>query len=143
MTNLSSLLKTEITRLARKELRREIAPLKKALAVQRTDIAKLKKQLRVQALDSKRTTKPSGATAKESVNVTSPTRFRPGGMKSHREKLKLSAKDYGLLIGASALSVYKWEDGKVKPRPTALSRIAEVRHMGKREATRRLQALRA
>jgi DNA-binding transcriptional regulator YiaG len=63
-------------------------------------------------------------------------------MKTHRAKLALSAKDYGLLVGASALSVYKWEAGKVKPRGAALERLASVRQMGKRDALRALEALR-
>jgi DNA-binding transcriptional regulator YiaG len=62
-------------------------------------------------------------------------------MKTHRQKLGLSAKDYGLLVGVSALSIYKWEDGKVQPRGSALVKIAAVRQLGKREAARRLEAL--
>jgi DNA-binding XRE family transcriptional regulator len=62
-------------------------------------------------------------------------------MKAHRAKLGLSAKDYGLLVGASMLSIYKWEDGKVAPRPKNLPRISEILRMGKREAQRKLAEL--
>lgn len=143
MPDLSTLFKAEITRLARKQLRSEIGPIKKALAGYRSDIAGLKKRLRALEIELKRAVGRSRVPAEQPTQNPTTVRFRPAGMKSHREKLQLSAKDYGLLLGASALSVYKWEDGKVKPRPGALARIAEVRQLGKREVTRRLQELRA
>lgn len=84
---------------------------------------------------------PDREPAKEPKGKPSQVRFRPDGMKSHRQKLGLSAKDYGLLVGASALSVYKWEEGKVKPRAKALPRIIAVRTLDKREALVRLEQL--
>lgn len=141
MPNIAALLKAEVTRLARKELRAEIEPLKKALASCRSDIAALKKQVHSQQVELKRTSKADRAPAKEPKGEPSWVRFRPDGMKSHRQKLSLSAKNYGLLVGASALSVYKWEEGKVKPRANALPRIIAVRTLGKREALARLEQL--
>jgi len=141
MPNIASLLKVEITRLARKELRAEIEPLKKALTGYRSDIAVLKKQVRSQQAELKRLSKVARPIASTPKREPSQIRFRPDGMKAHRQKLGLSAKAYGLLIGASALSVYQWEDGKVKPRANALPRIAAVRGLGKREATAKLEQL--
>lgn len=46
MTNLASVLKSEVTRLARKELRAETESLKKAVAAQRWEIAVLKRRTR-------------------------------------------------------------------------------------------------
>jgi len=37
-------------------------------------------------------------------------------------------------LGASSLSVYKWETGHVHPRAAQLERIAEVLKLGKRKA---------
>lgn len=48
-----------------------------------------------------------------------------------------------LLLNASSLSVYKWENGQAKPRAKHLAAIAEVRKMGKREAAKRLGELAA
>ena len=42
------------------------------------------------------------------------------------------------LLEASALSVYKWESGKVQPRAAQLERILALRKLGKREAAARL-----
>ena len=63
------------------------------------------------------------------------------GFAQHRKGLGLSAAEVGKLLGASALSVYKWESGKAKPRRSFLPAIAALRRMGKREAAAKLQAL--
>ena len=60
------------------------------------------------------------------------------GLKTHRKKLGLSAKDYGKLLGVSSLTIYNWEGGKSKPRRSQLPRIVAVRGIGKREAMQRL-----
>jgi DNA-binding transcriptional regulator YiaG len=52
----------------------------------------------------------------------------------------LSAADFGLLIGVSGQSIYKWEDGKVRPRAKQLQAILSLRGLGKREAAERLAA---
>ena len=138
MPNIASLLKSEIIRLARKEVRSEIESLKKASASYRSDLAALKKEVRSLHAELKRISRTAKPHISEVAGDETPMRFRAASMKAHRKKLKLSAKDYGLLIGASMLSVYKWEDGKVKPRAGALANIAEVLTIGKREADRRL-----
>ena len=70
-----------------------------------------------------------------------PVRFSPLWVKSHRQRLGLSAQDYGRLVGVSALTVYNWESGKSKPRKEALAAVAAVRGLGKREALKRLEIL--
>jgi len=145
MTSIATLLKSEITRLARKEIRSEIASLRKASASYRVEIAALKRQLKeveralrqaTKANASSRTTRPAtdGTASQE-------TKFSARGLKAHRKKLGLSAKEYGLLVDASGLSIYKWEDGKAVPRAKFLPALAAVRQFGKREALKRLAAL--
>lgn len=142
MPNFSSLLKIEISRLARKELRQEIEPLKRSLSNARSDIAALKKKAQVLEQELKRARKASKAPAADKQDASAAKfRFRAASMKAHRAKVGLSAKDYGLLVGASMLSVYKWEDGKATPRPKMLPNIAAVLSMGKREALRKLAEL--
>ncbi len=141
MPNIASLLKSEIIRLARKEVRAEIESLKKASAIYRSDLAVLKKEVRSLQVELKRASKGARPPVPDMDGEDTQVRFRATGMKAHRKKLKLSAKDYGLLLGASMLSVYNWEDGKVQPRSAALAKIAKVRTMGKREADRRLAEL--
>lgn len=141
MPNIASLLKSEIVRLARKEVRAEMESLKKASTSYRSDLAALKKEVRSLHAELKRVSKDVRPRVPQAARDETQIRFRASGMKAHRKKLGLSAKDYGLLIGASMLSVYKWEDGKVNPRPSAIEKIAAIRPMGKREAGKRLAEL--
>jgi DNA-binding transcriptional regulator YiaG len=144
MPNIASILKDEITRLARKELRANTETLKRAVTTYRSEIASLKRRVDQLERQGKRTAKVvNKAIANEPETEATHLRFRVGGFKAHRERLGLSAADYAKLIGVSALSVYKWEGGQARPRAKYLPAIAAVRKMGKREATARLAHLAA
>lgn len=145
MPNIASILKSEISRVARKELRSETEGLKKAVAAYRTEIAALKR--RTQALEqelrrlAKAGAKAAPATAPEEGEPHT-LRFSAKGLVSQRHRLGLSAEDCGLLVGASGQSVYNWEAGKARPRAKHLPAVVALRSMGKKEAAARLAALR-
>ncbi|MEO6032603.1 MAG: helix-turn-helix transcriptional regulator [Burkholderiaceae bacterium] len=150
MTNLASVLKSEVARLARKQLRAETESLKKSVAAQRSEIAALKR--RTSELEKAlkalvRTTtrvanKPVRSVESEQEDAeASQFRFRAQGMANNRKRLGLSAEDFGLLVGTTGQSVYSWESGKSKPRPRNLAAIAALRGVGKREVAARLESL--
>jgi len=143
MPNIASVLKDEVVRLARKEVRRELEGLKRASAQYRSDIAELKRRLALldkkNARLEKTTANKAGSQAEE--DATTRTRFSAKGLATHRQRLGLSAADMGALLGVSAQSIYHWESGKSKPREQQLSAIATVRSMGKRQAKARLAEL--
>jgi DNA-binding transcriptional regulator YiaG len=68
-------------------------------------------------------------------------RFSAKGLVANRRRLGLSARAYGALVGASALSIYKWEQGAVQPRAKHLAALATLRGIGKKEAAARLEML--
>lgn len=144
MPNIASVLKSEISRVARKEVRSETLGLKKAVGAHRAEIAALKR--RTQALEqalrrlSKSRSNAAPVAADEGPSRT--LRFSAKGLVSQRKRLGLSAHDCGLLVGASGQSIYKWEDGNVRPRAKHLPAIAALRTLGKKEAAARLGALR-
>lgn len=141
MAQFASLLKTEISRLARKEVRAEIETLKKASAQYRADIAALKRRLAEQQRLIARLGKgQQRAAAVKDESQGAALRFRAGGFASLRKKLDLSAAEMGKLLGVSLQTVYHWEHGKAKPRAAQLARIAEVRKLGKRAVRERLEA---
>lgn len=148
MPNIALVLKEEIARVARKEIRAEITSMQKTVAIQRGQLAALRRQ--VQALEKAvksqtRARKVRDAdmpqSAEEDAGVS--RRFSAERLAAQREKLGLSAADFAKLIGVSALSVYKWESGKTRPRDKQIAAIASVRGLGKREATQRLEMLAA
>lgn len=138
MTTLGSVLKNEITRLARKEMRTQIEPLKKLGTAQRREIAELKRQVVALSRQIKVAGKAAGKPARTQAEP-SPMRFVAKGLRSLRSRLGLSAAQFGALAGVSAQSIYNWETGKAVPRKSQLATLAGLRALGKREAQARLE----
>jgi len=137
MSNIASALKEEISRISRKEIRRETAVLKKSSGIHRSEIAALKRRV----LELERHLRRVSRAGEQSMPVAangdsapSGTRFSAKSMAAQRKRLGLSAAECGLLIGASAQSVYNWEEGKVRPRAQHLPAIFALRNLGRRQA---------
>jgi len=144
MANIASLLKVEIARMARREVRAETVGLKKAVGVYRTEIAALKKRAQTLEVELRRLNKAHAKAAPDEA-PTQPAqklRFTAKGLASQRRRLGLSAHDCGLLVGTSGQSIYNWEDGKARPRAKHLPAIVALRSMGKKDAAAKLAALR-
>ncbi len=145
MSKIATVLKQEITRLARKEVNARTKAIRKANAQYRRDIAQLKRQAEalskqvayLEQQERKRASKGVSETAADGM------RFSPRGLKTHRQKVGLSAGDYAKLVGVSAQTIYNWEHGNARPRGPQLASWVAVRELGKREALKRLDLLQA
>jgi DNA-binding transcriptional regulator YiaG len=137
MTSLGSMLKTEITRLSRKEIRAQIEPLRKANASYRRDIADLKRQVALLQRQGAAANRGRPKVADSSIK-TKPTRFVAKGLRSLRTRLGLSATDFAKLANVSTQSIYNWETGKAVPRKDQVAALAKLRTLGKKEAQARL-----
>ena len=143
MPNLGSILKDEIRRLARREIRSKVAVTKRAAAQHRRDIAELKRLVKdlsnrvgfLESQEKRRVSKPAATVPSGQV------RFSPRWLKAQRERLGLSAADYGKLVGVSGLTIYNWEGGKAKPRREKMAALVAMRGLGKREALKRLEMM--
>jgi DNA-binding XRE family transcriptional regulator len=144
MANIASLLKAEISRVARKEVRADTLGLKKTVGGYRTEIAALKRRAQALELELRRLSKAHAKAVPVEVPAqpAQKLRFTAKGLGSQRRRLGLSAQDCGLLVGASGQSIYNWEEGKARPRAKHLPAIAALRSMGKKEAASRLASLR-
>ena len=146
MSNIATVLKEEISRISRKEIKKETATLKKSSTSYRSEIAALKR--RVQELErqlrrASRGGEPAVPAAANEDSVAPGTRFSARSMASQRKRLGLSAAECGLLIGASAQSVYNWEEGKARPRAQHLPAIYALRKLGRRQAKEILETRKA
>jgi DNA-binding XRE family transcriptional regulator len=143
MPNIAAVLREEIIRLARKEIRNQTNVLRKASVQYRKDIAEMKRRvsdlrrkvspLEKQVLQSA----PSQATEVDAERV----RFTAKGLRSQRKRLGLSAANCGKLIGVTGQTIYSWEAETSRPRKSQLACIASLRHLGKREVQARLEQL--
>lgn len=159
MSNIASALKSEIARVARKEVRSETEGLRKSSVQQRHAIAQLKREVAELQKALKQSQRSVDATHRatgkvpaihdaattEVVDDGTPRRFSATRLAAHRTKLGLSAADYGKLVGMSGATIFNWEQGKNRPKleqvqalgllkllsPTAaLARLAEAKVTG-------------
>ena len=144
MKPLVDALKTEIRRLARKEVKAETTATSQAVAKFRHDIAQLKREL---AETRKKLTFLEGQERRRIAEPDAPAsddgdvRFSARSVKAQRRRTGLSAADYGKLVGVSQLTVYNWENGKSRPRKAQLDALVGLRGIGKREALAKLELI--
>jgi DNA-binding transcriptional regulator YiaG len=140
MPNLAAALKQEISRLARKEVKSHIATTKRAAVQHRREIATLKRLISVQerkiAFLQVQASKTAGGT--ESEEPAEQKRFSIRSVKAQRRRLRLSAGQFGELIGVSAQAIYNWEQGKARPRKSQFEALVAIRAIGRRAALQRL-----
>ena len=141
MPNISSIFKQEIARIARKEIKRETAAMKKAAASQRAEIAALKRR----AAEAERMLRtgearksPTPPQAANDESIPEGLRFSAKGLVSHRKRLGLSAMELGLLLGVSTQTIYNWESGKVRPHPKLVPALVALRTVGTKATTAHL-----
>ena len=147
MPNIAAVLKDEIRRLAKREIKAATSTTKQAVVQYRRDIAQLKRELQLQkrktafleAQERKRLDQPPAADEGELSGVRHSARSVP----AQRKRLGLSAAAFGKLVGVSGLTVFNWEHGKARPRQDRLAALVAVRTMGRREALAKLEVLTA
>ena len=144
MPNIAAVLKDEIRRLAKREIKASTSSTKGAVAQYRRDIAKLKRQMQTQGKEiaflkaQERKRLGQAPTAEEPLDGI---RFSPRSVRAQRQRLGLSQPDYAKLVGVSAMTIYNWEAGKSRPRNEQLAALVAVRKLGKREALQKLEML--
>jgi len=136
MSNIATVLKEEISRLSRRELRSETDGLRRSSTQYRSDIADLKR--RVVAIE-----KYLSQLEKRAAKAA-PTPIEPGAAKglrysatrflAQRHRLELSQLETGFLLNVSPQTIYNWETGKTRPRPEQITRIAAMRKLTKTAA---------
>ena len=143
MPNIGTVLKDEISRLSRREIRKQVQPVRKASAAFRGEIATLKRQMQELQRQARAFARQRARAVEEASSVTAskPLRFVAKGLRSLRARLGLSAPELARLVGVSDQTVYNWELKKTAPRKQQLATLATIRALGKREARGRLEAI--
>lgn len=147
MPNVASVLKAEITRVARKEVRAEVESLRKANAQQRSAMAALRRQLEalqkeVRRLDGLRSAaRKANAPQQEPAGKATPRRFSAARLAAHRAKLGVSAVTYGKLLGIGGQTIYNWERGKTRPSAVQIEQLAQARALSRKALLERLGIL--
>lgn len=132
MPDIASILKAEITRLARKELKpiasnqsKQIQSLKAAVRTLRGQIVALDKSL------SKINSIPPATPQKDEDQKD--IRITPASIKKHRNRLRLSQAQLGKLLGVSTTTIVFWETGRTSARGANRQNLGKIREMGLRD----------
>ncbi len=146
MPNLAAVIKEEIRRLARKEVKALTTSTRRAVANYRREIARLKRMLSDQQRKLEVLEQMEKRRLAQGEEIVPPQqqeniRFSARSVRAQRKRLKLSTEQFARLLGVSPLTIYNWEHGKARPRSAGLKALAEVRCIGRREALRRLELL--
>ena len=140
MPNVMTALKSEISRLARKEAKSVVAPVKKASANYRGLIAGLRKQIAGLQNEIAALRRAAPKAEKVLASKAEPQgRFwiTGPGVKALRKRLGLTQAHFGKLAGVSVPTVVKWESSKGKAPirlKAAIARLQAIRKMGKKQA---------
>ena len=113
MSNLTSVLKSEIIRISRKEINAATKPLKSANSLLKKTVAELKK--RISFLESQyKQLLSSQATAETQISSEVPENLRITSktILSLRTKLGLSQESFGKLLGVSSNAIHTMEHKK-------------------------------
>jgi len=140
MPTFAATLKHEVRRLAAREIRKALRPLRriqkqvKALRVvsrgHRRDVARLERRIvRIKEKASFATTgRASGG-----------PRVTPEMVRSLRSRLQMTRLEFAKLLDVSPGSIFGWETGRTMPRGKSRARVVEIKKIGVREARSRVR----
>ena len=148
MSNIMKELKSEISRLARKEAKAVVSPVKKASATYRGLIAGLRKQVDAlqKEVSSLKRAMPKADKVLEAKTEPEGRFWITGkGVKAMRKKVGLTQEKFGKLVGVSVPTVVNWEKakGKLNLRKATAGALQGLRGKGKREVAEMLGKVKA
>lgn len=135
MPNIAVVLKAEISRLAKKEVKGQVAPLKQTILQQKKEISELKKELKAQERRIKQLSRPTPQ-PKASPDSNDRVRITGKGVRSLRAKWGVTQTDFAKILGVSMPTIVNWEkvDGPINMREKAQAAYISHRKLGAREA---------
>ncbi|HUT37259.1 MAG TPA: helix-turn-helix domain-containing protein [Planctomycetota bacterium] len=143
MGKIETVLRTEIVRLAKKQVRTACQPLAREVRRLKRVVAELSKAVRsfegiAKDFAAKR--------AKEATRLEADpaevkkARISGGLVKKLRKRLGLSQAALGKLLGVTSAAVVFWEQGRSRPTPGKKAGLVALRKLGRRQVRRLLEA---
>ncbi|MDI7260997.1 MAG: helix-turn-helix domain-containing protein [Thermodesulfobacteriota bacterium] len=141
MGKVEAIIKSEIVRLAKREVRKISVPLGRDVRVLKSAVSQLRKAIlaleRFTALQKKESEKKiSFEAAPEEVEIS---RLSPRLVRSLRKRLGVSQRELARLTGVTPLAVYQWETGTFKPKKEKKAILVGLRKLGRRDVKKLLE----
>ena len=142
MGKFEGIIKSEIVRLAKREIRKTLVPLRRDVRLLQGAVFQTRKAVvvleRLAAQQQKELGKrkiPLEATAEE----VKKSRFSPRLIRSLRKGLGISQKELAILSGVTVGAVHMWESGKFRPKDEKKSLMVALRKLGRRDVRKLLE----
>ncbi len=142
MPDFAKAIKEEITRLAKKEVKKAAGPLnarirslQKTVSGQEKEIARLARTVARQDRELRQAAPVPEAAPPEEVKKA---RISPRLVKTQRKRLKLNQADFARLLNVSVAAVRSWEQGRAMPKEETMATFVAVRKLKPGEAWERL-----
>ena len=142
MGKVGSIIKSEIIRLAKGELRKVSNPLGKDVRSLKNTVSQLRKS--VLAIERFAAQKQKELSKRE-IRLEAPpeetkkARFSPRLLRSLRKRLGITQKELAVLAGVTVGAVQKWETGKFRPKNDKMAALVGLKKLG-RQSVRKLLA---
>ncbi|MGZ3494750.1 MAG: helix-turn-helix domain-containing protein [Thermodesulfobacteriota bacterium] len=142
MAKFETIIKSEMVRLAKREMRKIAVPLGRDVRSTKSVVSQLRKSVltlqRIAASQQKeleKGKKPLEA-APEEVKIS---RFSPRLIRSLRSHLGITQKELAILTDVTVGAVHQWESGQFKPSMKKKAAIVALRKLGRREIRKLLE----
>jgi DNA-binding transcriptional regulator YiaG len=140
MAKIESIIKSEIQRLAKHEVRSVFLPLRREVWGLKLKLSNLIKSFTVldrfaKEISKAKSTEPKLEASPEEVKASRLTPERISGL---RKKLGISQRELGILTGASLGAVASWEKGKFRPKGEKKAALVALRKIRKRDVRKML-----
>ncbi len=136
MGKIESIMKTEMQRLTKREVRVTVNPLRKELLAVKRKLSKISKEYAVierWAKKQVRQAESKGTALAVTQEEAKTARLSPKLIAKIRKRLGVSQRELAILAGVSTGAVASWEKGKSKPKLEKKSVLVALRKAGKRE----------
>jgi DNA-binding transcriptional regulator YiaG len=133
---LETTIKSEIVRLAKRELKRVTVPLRRDVRSLKLTVSQLRKTLSgLERLAARRGGELLGEKAKLSASPEEleKARFSPRLILALRKRLGITQKDLATLAGVTVGAIFQWEKGMFDPRDDKKAVLVALRKLGRRQ----------
>ena len=139
MGKVESTIKSEIQRLAKREIRATFVPLRREVRTMRLKLSGLSKGiLSLSRMAKNLHLEEAQAKLEATPEEVKASRLTPDRIRGLRKKLGISMRELGILTGSSLGAVLSWEKGKFKPRGDKKAALVALRKLRKRDVRKLL-----
>jgi DNA-binding transcriptional regulator YiaG len=143
MGKVEGIIKGEIVRLAKREIRKISVPLGKDVWYLKSAVSQLRKTVLALERFAAHQQKEMGKTKpllEASMEEVKESRFSPRLIRSLRGHLGITQKELAILTDVTVGAVHQWESGQFKPSMKKKSAMVALRKLGRREARKILES---